>query len=86
MAQLGPDEWECRSHNFPECVGVGTTESEAWEKMRGQLIWLADNKPAYVQQNVQYRLNNKIICMCGAPLEEPPLAVVGGGNKILGIT
>ena len=80
LTELSENNWECVSHNFPECAGKGASEYEAWDDMNRKLIYLSDNEPNRAKANILFRLQNRLLCMCGHPLEEPPIAVYKGGN------
>lgn len=86
IVRITEDSWESRSHNLPDIVGRGATEQEAWDDMNRKLIWYADNYPEQARQNLQYRLDHNLLCMCGVALEETPIAVYRGGNKVLGLS
>jgi hypothetical protein len=79
--QLSEKEIRCQSHNFPEIVGYGETEQQARADMNRKLVWLQDNEPLTAKKNLEHRLANKLLCMCGEPLEDVPLAVYKGGNR-----
>ncbi len=82
LVQLGDESWQCVSHNLPDCVGVGKTSAEAVANCDRKIMWVIDNQPRRAKDNLEHRLKNKLLCMCGVPLEEAPVAVYKGERAV----
>jgi hypothetical protein len=80
LNQLEDESWECKSHNLPDCVGTGKTDQEAVADCDRKIMWVIDNQPKRAKANLEHRLKNKLLCMCGEKLEDAPVAVYKGGR------
>ena len=78
IKQVG-DKFEARSHNFPEFVGVGTTEAEAVNLMDRMILYYRDNNPAAYVDRIKARIKKGLACDCGIKLDGQVLGVIGGG-------
>lgn len=75
--KITKDGFECKSHNFPECIGEGETEEKAICDMDSKIRYFADNYPKEFENNIRKRIESGLSCMCGEKLTDQVIAVKG---------
>lgn len=59
------EQWEARSHNFPEVSALGDSEFKAIDNMDRNIRYMRDNERQIYDRFVQQRVSNKVTCLCG---------------------